>query len=89
MDDFSTGKDIVVLAANLSSKYVLTATRAAYKVTRIQLEICIRERDKLKQKLAEINRLLEIEYAKDTQQGGFYKGFGGGGFGGGGAGGRW
>ncbi|MGJ8735078.1 hypothetical protein [Zobellia laminariae] len=84
LSDLSTVKDIAVLAANLS-KYVHLATRGAHKATQLKLKIGIMERDKLKLELAEIDRLLEIEYTKNGEQFRFNGGFGGGGFGGGGA----
>ena len=84
LGDLSTVKDIAILSANLS-KYVHLATSGVHNATQLQLKIAIMERDKLKLELAEINRLLEIEYAKNGEQHGFSGGFGGGGFGGGGA----
>ncbi|WP_289042296.1 hypothetical protein [uncultured Zobellia sp.] len=84
LGDLSTVKDIAILSANLS-KYVHLATSGVHNATQLQLKIAIMERDKLKLELAEINRLLEIEYAKNGELHGFSGGFGGGGFGGGGA----
>ncbi|CAM3578761.1 hypothetical protein [Zobellia roscoffensis] len=88
LGDLSTVKDIAILSANLS-KYVHLATSGVHNATQLQLKIAIMERDKLKLELAEINRLLEIEYAKNGEQHGFNGGFGGGSFGGGGAKGDW
>ncbi|CAZ95041.1 hypothetical protein Q4603_19545 [Zobellia galactanivorans] len=81
----TTGKDVVVLAANLSSKYVNIATNAIHKATLAQYEICKKERNELKSKLEDVNEELEREYDKMGKRPRFTGGFGGGRFGGGGS----
>ncbi len=85
LDTLSTGNDIVILAINLSSKYVHLSTSAAYKAASVHYKICRKERNELKEQLSKISMQLQIVYAKQ-QNGSGFKGFGaGGGFSGGGA----
>jgi len=86
LDSLSTGKDAVVLAINLSSKYVHLTTSTIYHTTLVHYTICRKERDELKERLAEVNLQLQIAYARIGGRNGFRGGFGNGGrFGGGGA----
>ena len=89
LDTLSTGSDVVVLAINLSSKYVHLATSATYKAASVHYEICRKERNELKEQLAKIDMQLQIANAKEGNYHGFHGGFGGGRFGGGGAYGNW
>ncbi|MGB6154162.1 MAG: hypothetical protein WBG48_19415, partial [Pricia sp.] len=85
LDTLSTASDTVILAMNLSSKYVHLATSAAHNASLVEFEICKRERDGLKEQLAKIDTRLQIMYAQQGTQLGFKGGFGDGGFSGGGA----
>ena len=85
LDNLSTGKDSVILAINLSSKYVHLATSSIYHATKLQHEICRKERDELKSRLTEVNQKLQKAENKDENQIGFRGGFGGGKTGGRGA----